>query len=1244
MEGEAAAAVLQVLVQNLIDHSKKELLLVRGLKKEAAKLTERLGTLQGFLNDAEMRTIPGESVKRWLKRLENVAFDADNVLDEFNYHLLCKQIKPIMPNEPIKPMKQKVLSCFSPCVKYSRSRNLALRIQEINDNLEVINKEAADLGLKEMLAANVATLPVVSRETDCFTLDPIFIGRDEEVSKVVEILTTSVTIDERVSIHAIVGMGGLGKTTLTRKVFHLLKEKNLFGSHVWVHVSQIFDPMALLKKILKELNPEKVEAEMSKQDIMKRMGEELKQKTYLLILDDVWNQDRPAWDGFIQSLLGVSSIKGNVILVTTRIKEVASTVSPHCPHKLKELSEEDCLSIIKEKSFGKKDFPLEFENIGRKIARRCKGLPLAANVVGGVLRNKSKGKWISIEEKWLGHNEGAHITNILRLSYDELSVPSLKKCFAFCSVFPKGRRFKKHELIEYWMGEGFLEADENNDLEFVGENFFNILLDNSLLQNARRYYGGVEYVMHDLVHDLACHVLGGSHNTSDISPVRYMFLEDKSKDVLERNAKYLRTLLVMDNICGNMFSKFKCLHVLTFGSDGVIEFPSSIRKLIHLRVLNINGSRIERLPDWIGELIHLQTLRAEVDNIQLPSTLKYLINLRHLYIEKLVDLPAEMGRLTCLRTLKFFRVGDKSGYKIEELGSLNDLKGELKISDLEKVGNKEEAEKANLHKKSKLVELHLVWDPCRQDETRNDENVLDGLQPHSNLKKLKIEGFTGKRFPSWNPDMAVENVARGSWVQLDNLIEISLSHCLECEEIPMFGQLPNLKSLWLEGLRNVKSINSSAHKSQSIVFPALESLKMYDIPRLTEWVHTESVGVSGVKLFPHLQYLAIERCKQLTNFPALFWSPLKELTVEYIESYRPLANIFETKLMLLTELCVEGINDLEYLPNWLFVSNRNLSKLKIAECPKLRGLPEGLCTISSLEKLTIRECPNLKHVGVHKSQGSLTCLKELVIEDCNALLYLPCEMVGSSLEILVLKSLRSLQNLARIVDCLSKLARLTWVRILDFPQFLADNYRVINRLELDFSVMGSMESVDGILQGSSITIRDLKLKGREGWESLPKSIQSLTALKILTLSNFGMEELPDWLGNLSSLEVLRTSDCKKLRRLPMDVIQSIAKLEYFDISGCPGVCFDISQWPYISHIGNIIIDGQRVVTEKDDAVRREELWKNFLKRKQRQNSNREAEVEAKDGEAEVEEEAEAKEGKRGKDLCLSLRCFQRARR
>ncbi|XP_047938880.1 putative disease resistance protein RGA3 [Salvia hispanica] len=1077
MEGEAAAAALQVLVQNLVDHTKKEFSLVRGLNKEAAKLTKRLGTLQEFLNDAEKRTIPGGAVKSWLKKLEDVAFDADNVLDEFNYRLLSKKNKP---------MKQKVLSCFSSsCVNISRSRSMALRIQEIDENLESINKEATELGLKETLATNVPTLATF--ETDSFTLDPIFIGRDDVVSEIVEILTTSIKSDERlISILAIVGMGGLGKTTLTRKVFHLLKEKNLFGSHIWVHVSQIFDPIVLFNKILKALtSPNQVEIG-SREGVLEKLQQVLKDKTYFLILDDVWNEDRPTWDCFINSLLGVSSIKGNVIVVTTRSMEVASTVSAIHIHKLEGLSKDDCWSIIKERTFGKEKVPLRFEAIGTEIAQKCQGLPLAASVVGGVLRDKkSEEKWRSIKENWLSSSEGDYITKILKLSFDNLSLPSLKKCFAYCSIFPKGRRIERQKLIEYWMAEGFLVADGSSDMESMGDKFINVLTQKSLLQTGERdpYVNVENCVMHDLVHDLASSVLAGSHNADGINPVRYMFFEEKSSDVLKQTAKYLRTLLSIDNICGNMFSDFKCLHILTFGSYEGNELPSSIMKLIHLRVLDIEHSRIIDLPDWIGKLVHLQTLRT--DNYftrKLPITLKYLTNLRHLYIGPDAQLPGEIGRLTSLQTLEYFQVGDKDGWKIEELGSLNGLKGYLQISKLEKVTNKEETEKASLLDKSKLLNLCLRWDQTRKDETTNDENVLDGLQPHPNLKRLWIEGFKGKRFPSWTQKMEVEKVRQTSCVPLNNLIEVGLYNCFECEEIPIFGQLPNLMTLRLEGLWNVKSISSSFYglekRETCIVFPSLKKLELRWMIELAEWAEVESEGASGIKVFPKLQYLKIELCPKLKG-----------------------------------------------LPNG--TCNLNLKELIIYRCLNLKGLPNGICTLNSLKTLQVGDCPNLEwlveDIGVQQSQGSLECL---MISECSALQYFPCEIIGSSLHKLLLENISNLKNLPGIIGCLPKSPHLKFLKIVGIPQFMTTcfveippSFSSLEMLELDASMGGSMESVDALLQAcrsSSHSLTSLTLKGIQGgWENLVESLQHLTALKCLELETIGMEKLPKWLSSVN---------------------------------------------------------------------------------------------------------------------------------
>ncbi|XP_057778297.1 putative disease resistance protein RGA3 [Salvia miltiorrhiza] len=949
---KTAASVLLAPIQYIFGFCYKEFSQIQSLDKDATKLTASLDTIQKLLNDAEARTIPSDAVKSRLKKLEDVAFDAANVLDELKYHLLSKQIE-----HTEMTMMEKVLSCCSSRYdSIAQSRNMALRIKEINENLESINKEATELGLVARLENEPTLVNAATFETDSFTLDPIFIGRDDIASEIVGMLTNSITTDDgSVSILAIVGMGGLGKTTLTRKVFHRLKNENRFGSHIWVHVSPYFDPIILFKKILKEVSqqnkqlpsnqvessskqdilskPDQVEIE-SKQDILSELQKALKDKTYLLILDDVWNQDVLIWEGFMNSLLGVSDcVKGNAIVVSTRNMEVASIVNTLHIHELKGLSEEDCWSIIRAKAFGKKDVPSEFEAIGRKIARRCQGLPLAANIVGGVLHNhnKSEEKWRSIEEKWLSPNEGGdNMTKILRLSFDNLSPPLIKKCFAYCAIIPKGSKIRKQELIELWMAEGFLQADGRDDMESVGEKFIDVLLHNSLLQVSERdYYGNVEScgmhdLVHDLVHDLACSVSSSSNSTGGSSRVRYMILgdnycRDESRRIPKEMAKSLRTLLFEGDISDINFSDLESLHVLHLQSE-VKKLPSSIRKLIHLRDFDISNTSIEVLPDWIGEFFHLQTLRANSEHLRkVPSTIKYLINLRHLYINEKVELPMGIGRLTSLQTLTHFRVGDKNGCKIEELGSLINLKGELWIGHLERVHDKEEAGKANLFKKSKILNLCLNWGEDRREGERNDEDVLEGLQPHSRLRKLEIREFKGSRFPSWTQKMSVPDAPRGSWVLLNNLMSLTLFKCFECEEIPMLGHLPNLKSLRLDGLLKLKCINSSfygmVNKDTHIVFPVLEKFELVFMPELAKWAEIEISDGSEVKLFPRLQHLTIYNCFRLKSVPSHVSSCLEKLWIYG--------------------------SGVECLPaDWLLSNSETLNWLRISECRNLREISD----------------------------------------------------------------------------------------------------------------------------------------------------------------------------------------------------------------------------------------------------------------------------------------------------------------
>ncbi|XP_042030388.1 putative disease resistance protein RGA1 isoform X3 [Salvia splendens] len=1057
MEGVSSAAV-EVLVQNLINLFKDEYSLLRGLDEDAQQLQRTLGMIQAYLNDAEKKSITQDAVKIWLRELEAVAFDADNVLDEVSYHLLHKKV------HKMKSSKDKVLSCFSSFKGISRRRDMALIIKQINATFECMNKRATDLGIQSMIVnAPAAAVAHTSFETDSISLDPIFIGRDDDLPKLVSMLT-KIQDDRIFSMVALVGMGGMGKTTLTKKVFNHDRVKARFGSHIWVHVSQTFDAISLFNKILYKLTKRRSDGVESKDDILEKLQEALKTKTYLLVLDDVWNEDVPKWEDFINSILGVSSTKGNGIIITTRSLEVASIVNPFHIHNLKGLSDEDCWSIIKVKTVDENEVPSGFEMIGRKIAKRCQGLPLAANVVGGVLRGKSEEEWRFISENRFSDAKGGeNISKILKLSYDHLSSPSLKKCFTFCSVFPKGREIEKHELIELWMAEGFLQPSRRDDMEFMGNMFFNVLLQNSLLQVATKDDdGNVEScVMHDLVHDLASSVI--SNNADGSIVARYKFFEEESSPIPKNVAKHIRTI---------------------FLKGGIPE--------------------IVNLPKWIGKLHHLQTLRARWELVNLPSTLKYMFNLRHLYIHSNTKLPAEIGKLTSLRTLPYFTVGKKKGYQIEELGSLKNLKGWLEIRNLEKVGDKEDALKANIKQKPNLIDLVFEWSDGREDE-RNDESVLEGLEPHANLKKLKISGFKGKRLPTWAEKMEVRDGPQGSWVPQDNLIEITLFGCSEIEEIPKLEHLPNLKSLSLERLKKVRYINTS---------------------------------------FFHLTWLKIEELEAL-----------------------------------------------ECVAEWLFFENQDLKHLKLSRCPLLRELPDGVDTLNSLVVLEIRNCENLKSIGnpsggARQSQGILHLLS---IVNCGELMELPCEMLewwAPTIEDLSMVGLRRLKNLPMLIDCLAKSStRLKYLLITGVPKLMAASsgsveswdLSSLSTLSIDVSVewsredsVGIAETVDGMLQRCCNTLSGLKLKGVENWEWLPQSIQNLTALWWLALENIGVEELTQWLGNLSSLRVIRLRNCNKLKRLPsMDALRKLV------VNDCPELRID-SEWHSHHRHLEIYVDVQPV--------------------------------------------------------------------
>nr|POF25813.1 putative disease resistance rpp13-like protein 1 [Quercus suber] len=277
----------------------------------------------------------------------------------------------------------------------------------------------------------------------------------------------------------------------------------------------------------------------------------------------------------------------------------------------------------------------------------------------------------------------------------------------------------------------------------------------------------------------------------------------------------------------------------------MIELPDSIEQLIHLRLPYISHTQIEELPKSITKLYNLQTLRIECPIEELPEDLSNLINLRHIHTnhiwDRFIPAPKNVGRLTCLQTLQLFCVGLDEGYQIKELGFLKNLRGEIDIHDLENVENEEEAKSAKL-KEKEIFNLGLHWTiDEEEDRCEKDEKVLEGLQPHPNLKSLTIVSYRGKKFPSWVGSLLYQN-----------LIEIYLIDCRECEEIPTLGHLPCLRVLEITAMEELRSIGNEFYshsdgsgRNTTTLFPALRKLRWHNMKNLEEWTDAKELTSAG---------------------------------------------------------------------------------------------------------------------------------------------------------------------------------------------------------------------------------------------------------------------------------------------------------------------------------------------------------------------------------------------------------------
>ncbi|XP_030943143.1 putative disease resistance protein RGA4 isoform X2 [Quercus lobata] len=1045
--------VVLKIIESLGSSTLKQIGSIWGVNDELEKMNNTVLTIQAVLQDAEEQQVQNKQVEHWLNRLRDVVFDADDLLSEFSTHVL--QRKVMGGNK----MAKKVRIFFSRSNQLVFSYKMACKIKAIRESLNNIStdRDKYQLNLVERpLETRVVTR---RRDTYSFVRETEVIGREEDKKAVRGLLLDS-AVKENVSFISIVGIGGLGKTTLAQYVYNDETVKAHFELKIWACVSDVFDVNTIVENIIISANRKKPESCII-EHLANELNEILNQKKYLLVLDDVWNENEEEWEKLKTLLL--HGKRGSKVVITTRIELVANITSPISQrYPLKGLSNDQSWALLKRMVFeGEQEtISTNFKAIGMDILKKCKGVPLAIKTIGRVLnKKKTKAEWSDMKNIELTNvtelKDG--IMPVLKLSYDYLP-PHLKCCFAYCSLFPKDYLIDKLTLIQLWIAQGFIQSpDENLRLVDVADDYFKELLWRSFFEEVEEDEGmSGGFKMHDLIHDLAQYVsridcilvdsnakkVNGKGRHLSFPFYNVPFFEENLSTLVRANK--IRTFIlaynnwnynqgtIEESTLKKIISTSRYVRVLDLHGLKMNMLPNTLGTLMHLKYLDLSSNDIEVLPNCIIKLVNLQTLKlSSCEKLrELPVDIQKLVSLNHLHMdgcENLTHMPCGLGQMTSLQTLTFFVVskGSVGSFKhcggLVELNKLNDLRGKLEIKNLALVKDaSSEFKAANLKEKQHLNELELNWNLEGDDavDTCDDENSMDGLQPHQSLKSLKMDGYMGVRFSSWLSF-------------LTNLVELRIYRCKKCQYLPPLYQLPTLRELniWkMDGLEymtdgDMNDEISASLASPSTFFPSLEALKLWNCLNLKGWwrsvdkgneaTTTSSISSSSsssstnhyhqhIPSFPRLSCCYLWDCPKMTCMPLfpnleeglyLKNSSLKALkeTIEMnnrggrassfpSSSSSSSSSFFSPPLSKLKYLHLGYLKELESLPEEWFKNLTSLERLEIRWCPNLTSLPEGMSHLTSLQTLEINNCPNL--TSLPERMSHLTSLHTLEIARC----------------------------------------------------------------------------------------------------------------------------------------------------------------------------------------------------------------------------------------------------------------------
>jgi Leucine-rich repeat (LRR) protein len=847
---ELASGIAQKILEKLGSLVHEELRLVLVIKSELTELEGTVTTIKAVLLDAEEKQASNLALSIWLRQLKDILYDAEDVLDEVECQVLRKQVVSTYGST-----SRKVCDFFACFPALAFRSQLGHKIKNIRERLGKIAAEKDKFHLVE----RVEDRYVMHRRratTHSYVPPSNVIGRENDQKYITDLLMKHDANRDNASVISIVGLGGIGKTTLAKLAYNDKCVAEHFESRMWVYVSEDFDITKLIREIIAELGVRTDEKSSTLNELQTNLRENLKNKRFLLVLDDVWNEDRNKWMELRDLLLGCS--EGSKILVTTRSNKVASIMGTVSTHNLKGLSEKDSLSLFRKHAFREGEdnkYPNLLE-IGKEIVEKCKGVPLAIRTLGSLLFSKvveREWKLVRDNEIWKLEQKEDDILPALKLSYDQMS-SHLKQCFAFCSLFPKDYVYDSGELIAFWMAHGLLNKTlVTQELEDVGDVYFKELWSRSFFVDVENelWYYRYRFKMHDLVHDLALKVaeeecsIVNSYTQNVARTARHLsFLQDGQQvpSYFSKLSSGMRTTLFpteqqVSTLVEACISRFKSLRVLDLSLSSFEVLSSSIDTLKHLRYLSLawNGS-IKTLPRSICNLYNLQTLLLHgcVRLERLPKDTTKMISLRYLTVTTTYIHLFE-NDVCFLNSLRFLAISGCP--RLESLfqgasmdGSLTNLRT-LVVTDCEKLTSL-------TYDIKYLTALEtLAIEGCKELSLMGAE---DNWNAKLSLKKLKICNLPKLEvLPPWLQRYA------------NTLQCLHISTCKNLAALPEW--LPSLKSL--HTLEIFGCFNLSSLPERMGLLTELRELNIGDCPELIRKCKEEDLSkiahIQTIQLLDH---------------------------------------------------------------------------------------------------------------------------------------------------------------------------------------------------------------------------------------------------------------------------------------------------------------------------------------------------------------------------------------------------------